>query len=53
MSESDDGNIKYYFYKKLYPYATIWLLEDTLDFFIVMVAGLWIYIAILVKFIMD
>ena len=53
MSKSNDGNIKCYFHDKLCLCATIWLLENTLDFFIIMVAGLWIYVAILVRFIMD
>ena len=56
MSESNDGDIKHYFCDKLHPLAyvnTMWPSEDTLDILASMVAGLWIYAATLVKFIMD
>ena len=56
MSESDDGDIKCYFHDKLRPLAyvnTMWPSEDTLDILVSMVAGLWIYAATLVRFIMD
>ena len=56
VSESDDGDIKRYFRDKLRPLAstdTVWPLEDTLDILVLMVAGLWIYAATLVRFIMD
>ena len=54
--ESDDGDIRLYFHDKFHPLVsndTVWPLEDTLDIFVVMVAGLWIYAATLVRFIMD
>ena len=56
MSESNDSDIKSYFRDKLRPLAsadTVWPLEDTLDILVSMVAGLWIYAATLVRFIMD
>ena len=56
VSESDDGDIKRYFRDKLRPLAstdTVWPLEDTLDILVLMAAGLWIYAATLVRFIMD
>ena len=56
MSESDNNNIKLYFHDKFCPLAsgnTVWPSEDTLDIFVLMVAGLWIYAAILVRFIID
>ena len=56
VSESNDGDIKRYFHDKLRPLAyvnTMWPSEDTLDILVLMVAGLWIYAATLVKFIMD
>jgi len=37
----------------LLSFLTMWLLEDIHDILILMVAGLWIYAATLVKFIMD
>ena len=43
MSESDNNNIKLYFHDKFCPLAsgnTVWLSEDTLDIFVLMVAGL-------------
>ena len=54
--ESDDGDIRLYFHDKFHPLAsnnTVWPLEDTLDILVMMVAGLWIYVATLVRFIMD
>ena len=56
MSESDDGDIRLYFRDKLRALAsvdTVWPSEDTLDILVAMVAGLWIYAATLVRFIMD
>ena len=56
MSESNDGDIRRYFRDKLHPLAsndTVWSLEDTLDILVSMAAGLWIYAATLVRFIMD
>ena len=56
ISEGNDSNIRCYFCDKLHSLAyvnTIWPLENTLDILVLMVAGLWIYTAILVKFIMD
>jgi len=56
VSESDDGDIRYYFRDKLHPLASagiVWPSEDTLDVLVAMVAGLWIYAATLVKFIMN
>jgi len=56
MSESNDSDIKRYFCDKLHPLAyvnTMWPSEDTLDILASIVAGLWIYAATLVKFIMD
>jgi len=56
MSVSDDGNIRLYFCDKLHPLAstnTVWPLENTLDILVSMAAGLWIYAATLVRFIMD
>ena len=56
MSESNDDNIRRYFCNKLRPPAyvnTVWLLEDTLHLLVSMAAGLWIYAATLVRFIMD
>jgi len=56
VSESDDGDIRLYFRDKLRPLTstdTVWPSEDTLDILVVMVAGLWIYAATLVRFIMD
>jgi len=55
-SESDDGDIRLYFRDKFRPLAsddTVWLSEDTLDILVSMAAGLWIYAATLVRFIMD
>jgi len=56
VSESNDDDIKRYFRDKLRPLAspdTVWPLEDTLDILVSMAAGLWIYAATLVRFIMD
>ena len=56
VSESDDGDIKLYFRDKFRLLAsndTVWPSEDTLDILVAMVAGLWIYGATLVRFIMD
>ena len=56
VSESDDGDIRLYFRDKLCPLAsadTVWPLEDTLDILVAMAAGLWIYAATLVRFIID
>ena len=56
VSESDDGNIRLYFHDKFHPLVfndTVWPLEDTLDILVAMIAGLWIYAATLVRFIMD
>ena len=56
VSESNDGDIRRYFRDKLRPLAyvnTVWPSEDTLDILVSMVAGLWIYAATLVRFIMD
>ena len=56
MLESDDGDIRLYFHDKFHPLVsndTVWPLEDTLDILVMMVAGLWIYVATLVRFIMD
>ena len=56
ISESNNGNIKCYFYDKLLPLAsadTVWPLEDILDILVVMAVGLWIYVATLVRFNMD
>ena len=56
ISESDDGDIRLYFHDKFCPLAsddTVWPSEDTLDILVAMVAGLWIYAATLVRFIMD
>ena len=56
MSESDNSNIRLYFHDKFHPFAsndTVWPSEDTLDILIAIVAGLWIYVATLVRFIMD
>jgi len=56
VSESDDSDIKRYFCDKLLPLAstdTVWPSEDTLDILVVMAAGLWIYAATLVRFILD
>ena len=56
MSESDDGDIRLYFRDKLRPLTsidTVWPSEDTLDILVAMVAGLWIYAATIVRFIMD
>ena len=56
VSESNDGDIRRYFRDKLRPLAsanTVWPSEDTLDILVAMAAGLWIYAATLVRFIMD
>ena len=56
VSESDDGDIRLYFRDKFRPLAsddTVWPSEDTLDILVAMAAGLWIYAATLVRFIMD
>ena len=56
MSESDDGDIRCYFRDKFRPLAsddTVWPSEDTLDILVAMAAGLWIYAATLVRFILD
>ena len=56
VSESDDHDIRLYFHDKFRPLAsddTVWSSEDTLDILIAMAAGLWIYAATLVRFIMD
>ena len=56
MSESDNSNIRLYFHDKFHPFAsndTVWSLEDTLDILIAIVAGLWIYVTTLVRFIID
>ena len=45
ISESDNSNIKLYFHDKFHPLAsndTVWPLEDILNIFVVIVAGLWI-----------
>ena len=56
VSESNDGDIRRYFRDKLRPLAsadTVWPSEDTLDILVSMAAGLWIYAATIVRFIMD
>jgi len=56
MSESNDGDIMHYFCDKLYPLSsanTMWPSEDTLNILVAIAAGLWVYAAIIVKFIMD
>ena len=56
VSESSDDDIKRYFRDKLRPLASadiVWPSEDTLDILVSMAAGLWIYAATLVRFIMD
>jgi len=56
VSGSDDGDIRRYFCDKLRPLAyvnTVWPSEDTFDILVSMAAGLWIYAATLVRFIMD
>jgi len=56
VSESNDGSIRHYFHDKLLPLAsadTVWPSEDTLDILVAVAAGLWIYAATLVRFIMD
>ena len=56
VSESDDSDIKRYFCEKLRPPTyvnTQWPLENTFDILVMMAAGLWIYAATLVRFIMD
>jgi len=56
VSGSNDGGIRCYFPDKLRRRAsagTAWPSEDTLDILVSMVAGLWIYAATLVRFIMD
>jgi len=56
MSESDDGDIRLYFHDKFCPLAsddTVWPSEDTLDILVSIAAGLWIYAATLVRFIID
>ena len=56
VAGSDDSDIMSYFCDKFRPLAsadTLWPLEDTLDILVLMVAGLWIYATILVRFIMD
>jgi len=56
MSGSNDSDIRHYFHNKLRLHAsagTVWPSDDTLDILTAMVAGLWIYAATLVRFIMD
>jgi len=56
VSGSDDSDIRLYFRDKLLPLAsadTVWPSEDTLDILVSIAAGLWIYAATLVRFIMD
>ena len=56
MLESDDGNIRCYFYDKLHPLAstnTMWPSKDIFDILVAIVAELWIYTITLVKFIID
>jgi len=56
VSESDDGDIRLYFRDKLRALAsvdTVWPSEDTLDILVAMAAGLWIYAATLVRFMID
>ena len=56
VSESNDGDIRHYFRDKLRPLASTnasWPSEGTLNILVVMVAGLCIYAATLVRFIMD
>ena len=56
VSGSDNGDIRCYFCDKLHPPAyvnTMWPSEDTLHLLVLMAAGLWIYAATLVRFIMD
>jgi len=56
MSESNDGNIIHYFHNKLCPLFsanTVWPSEDTLNILVAIAAGLWVYAATIVRFIMD
>ena len=56
VSESDDGDIRLYFCDKFRPLAsanTMWPSDDILDILVAMAAGLWIYAATLVRFIID
>ena len=56
VSESDDSDIRLYFRDKFRPLAsadTVWSSEDTLNILVAMAAGLWIYAATLVRFIMN
>jgi len=56
VSGNDDGDIRRYFRDKLRLRAsagTAWPSDDTLDILVSMVAGLWMYAATLVRFIMD
>ena len=56
MLESNDGNIMHYFHDKLHLLSsanTMWLSEDTLNILVAIAAGLWVYAATIVRFIID
>ena len=56
MSKSNNGDIMYYFHDKLYPLSspnTMWPLEDTFNILVAIAAGLWVYAATIVRFIID
>ena len=56
VSESDNDDIRRYFRDKLRALASadaVWPSDDTLDILVAMAAGLWIYAATLVRFILD
>jgi len=56
MSESNDGNIMHYFCDKLHSLFstnTMWPSEDTLNILVTIAAGLWVYAATIVRFIMN
>ena len=56
MLESNDGNIMRYFHDKLHLLSsanTMWLSEDTLNILVAIAAGLWVYAATIVRFIID
>jgi len=56
VSESNDGNIMHYFHNKLHPLSsanTMWPSEDTLNILVAIAAGLWIYAATIIRFIID
>jgi len=54
--ESNDGNIMCYFCDKLHLLSsanTMWPSKDTLNILVAIAAGLWVYAATIVRFIID